>query len=83
MDNNENWIIPASWRVYGEYTLPKDKYPTLADAIRAVYMGKDEDTSKLPESEYIDDSFEVEFDGDEDRIRNFYNDNEPDKEVSK
>lgn len=70
----KQWIIPVSWRECGVVYI---EAKTLTEAIE---IAKDVDgTIPLPEGEYLDDSWTVDYDDEIEYIRSIYNDNQKDE----
>lgn len=68
----KQWKIPVSWEMCGLVSITAD---TLEEAID---LAKDDDSIVLPTGDYVDGSFSVSLD-DPDKIREFYNNNQPDE----
>ena len=55
---NDKWIITVLWRSWGQYQIPKSKFPTLAEAIAH------SSSLALPQQgEYMEDSLEIDWEG--------------------
>ena len=55
---SDNWTIPVTWECWGKYEIPKEKCPTLQEAL--------DQLSNLPlpsNGEYVDDSERVDWEG--------------------